>query len=196
MLMKRETRIKIGKIILKNLAAAGFLSMAILTPNTLRSLEMFYGNKKRKYEPKYQIKRAITRLREEGLIEFQNREGEIFVHLTDKGKRKILKYQLQEIIIKKPKKWDRKWRVIIFDIKEYKRKTRDALRKELINLGFLKLQNSVWTYPYDCEEVAILFKAYFHLGGEVLYLLVDKIENDEWLKREFNLNKLSNFTRS
>lgn len=107
--------------------------------------------------------------------------------LTPKGKEELLKYQLKKSPIKKPKKWDKKYRVIIFDIKEWKRNTRNQLRKQLIDLGFIRLQNSVWVYPHDCQELIILLKSYFHLGKEVLYMTADSIENDKWLKKEFGL---------
>lgn len=160
--------------------------MAVLAPNTLQILKPFFDDKKKKFN-KYYINTAISRLKNRGMIEFQSKNGKSFVRLTDKGRQQLLKYQLREIDIKKPKKWDRKWRIIIFDIKEYKKQLRDNLRRELINLGFIRLQNSVWIYPYDCEEVIIMMKSYFRLGKEVLYMIVEKVENDKWLKKEFEL---------
>ena len=185
--MRKETTIKIGKIILKTIAVAGVLSMAVLAPNALQSLKMLYGEKERKYRVGLYVKKTITKLNEKGFIEFQKRNNQIFVNLTKEGKEELLKYQLKEAAIKKPRNWDEKWRVIIFDIKEQRKNTRDNLRRELMNLGFLKLQNSVWVHPYDCEEVVILLKSYFHLGKDVLYMTVEKIENDKWLRKEFKL---------
>lgn len=184
--MDKEKRIEIAKIVLKTLAVTGVLSMAILAPNALQALDMFYERKK--YNPKYQVKKAITRLKERGSIEFYKNNGKLFVRLTPKGEKELLKYQLKELTIKKPKRWDGKWRVVIFDIREYKRYIRDGLRETLINLGFLRLQNSVWVYPYECEEVIAMMKASFHIGKDVLYMTVEKVENDKWLKKEFDLN--------
>lgn len=185
--MKREQKIKIAKIILKTIAVAGVISMVTLAPNSLQALDMFYRDRKRRYNTKYYVKTSIAKLKEEGFIEFKEKNGKTFVELTEKGEQKLLKYQIGELVLEKPKKWDGKWRMIIFDIHEYRKKTRNELRNELINFGFLKLQNSVWVYPYDCEELMIMLKSYFHLGKDVLYLVVDRIENDKWLKREFGL---------
>ncbi|MBU3925990.1 CRISPR-associated endonuclease Cas2 [Patescibacteria group bacterium] len=185
--MKKEKKIKIAKIILKTVAAADIISMIILAPNALQCLDMFYDRRKRKYNPKYYIQNTIGRLKNQGLIKFETKNGKKFVRLTEKGEKELLKYQLQELVVKKPKKWDEKWRVIIFDIKEKRRKTRDELRRELNNLGFIKLQNSVWVYPYECEEIIIMLKAYYLIGKDVLYMTVEKIENDRWLKEEFKL---------
>ncbi len=188
--MKKETKekaIQITKIILKIIAASGFISMALLAPNAIQVLDMFRDKKRSRYNPSHHIKSTLSRLKDQGLIEFQKRKGKTFIRLTDKGEKKLLKYQLQEAFIPKPKKWDKKWRIVIFDIREDKRWIRDFLRKELVNLGFIKLQDSVWVHPYDCEEIIILLKAYLRRGKDVLYITAENIENDKWLKREFKL---------
>lgn len=184
--MTKKTNIKVGKIILLTIAGAGLLSMAIVAPNALQAIDTITG-KKSKYR-KYYIDSAISRLMKQGLIKFKNKDGKKFLILTDKGELEIIQYKFQDKAIKRPRKWDKKWRVVIFDIKEYRRKTRDKLRITLTNLGFVKLQNSVWVFPYECEDIIILLKADFKIGRDVLYMTVDKIENDKWLKKEFSLN--------
>ena len=118
----------------------------------------------------------------------KNQQGQQVVRLTQKGKRELERYQQAVVSITKPKTWDGKFRLIIFDIKEWKRSSRDKLREWLMNLGFVRLQNSVWAYPYDCREIIVLLKANFRLGKEVLYLTADYLENDEWLRKFFGLN--------
>ncbi len=49
-------------------------------------------------------------------------------------------------------KWDKKWRIIIFDIPEELHKNRNQLRAKLKNLGFYMLQKSVFVIPYPCEK--------------------------------------------
>jgi CRISPR-associated endonuclease Cas2 len=184
--MFKKTNIKIGKIILMTIAGAGLLSMTIVAPNALQVIDMFNG-KKSKYR-KYYVDNAISRLLKQGFITFENKNGNKFVTLTEKGKLLVNKYELQEKKINRPKKWDKKWRVVIFDIKEYRRRTRDKLRMTLTSLGFIKLQNSVWVFPYECEDIIVMLKADFKIGKDVLYMTVDKIENDKWLKKEFSLS--------
>ena len=117
--MKKDTKVMVGKIILGTVAAAGILSVALLAPNAVQYIEKFYpNNKKRKYKLDHQVSRTVIRLKQQGLVKFENKNGKSFARLTEKGKEKLLKYQLQELKIKKPKKWDKKWRVVIFDIKE------------------------------------------------------------------------------
>src|SRR3989344_3897454 len=57
----------------------------------------------------------------------------------------------------------------------------------LTQIVFLKLQNSVWLYPYDCEDLISLLKADFKIGKDVLYMIVEKLENDWHLRKTFNL---------
>jgi len=189
--MEKETKIKIAKIILGVVAAGGLITIAAVAPNSLKIIDLFYDKKKRNYDlykKRYYIKTTVGKLADRGLIEFYKRDGRNFLRLTGKGKRELLKYQMREKMIEKPKKWDKKWRVVIFDIKEQARNLREGIRQELTKLGFVRLQNSVWVYPYECEEIVAMIKTYFGIGKDVLYMSVDKIENDTWLKREFGLN--------
>ena len=63
------------------------------------------------------------------------------------------------------------------------------MRRMLVAMGFLPLQRSVWVYPYDCEDVIVLLKADLRIGKDMLYLIVDELENDKWLRKEFDLFK-------
>lgn len=75
----------------------------------------------------------------------------------------------------------------MFDIKEPRRSVRDALRRELQAVGFVKIQHSVWAYPYPCEDFIALLKADLHVGKDILYLVVEEMENDYLLKKHFSL---------
>lgn len=49
-------------------------------------------------------------------------------------------------------KWDKKWRLVIFDIPSELNRKRDTLRRRLKYIGFLMLQRSVFVFPYPCEQ--------------------------------------------
>ena len=95
--------------------------------------------------------------------------------------------ELKDYATKKPKRWDGKWRVLIFDIPERRKSVRDKVRLTLTAIGFKRLQNSVWVYPYDCEDLITLLKADFKIGRDLLYLIVDSIENDAILRDWFDI---------
>jgi hypothetical protein len=56
-----------------------------------------------------------------------------------------------------------------------------------LSLGLVKLQHSVWVYPYECQEIIDLIKGNFDIVREVVYIVAEKIENDKWLKEKFRL---------
>ena len=53
---------------------------------------------------------------------------------------------------KAKKRKDGKWAMLIFDIPQKHRKSRDLLRSILLNLGYELFQQSVWVTPYDVSE--------------------------------------------
>jgi len=177
---KRKNR-NFKKIILTTVAAAGLLSVALVAPNTLQAIEkMGFLPKPRDREI---IKRSRSTLIKKGLL--QSKDG--FLRLTPKGESFIQRLEMADFKIKRPKKWDGQWRVLIFDIPEKRRALRDKIRITLVAIGFARLQHSVWIYPYDCEELVTLLKADFKIGKDLLYMVVDSLENDGWIRSYFGL---------
>ena len=72
-------------------------------------------------------------------------------------------------------------------IPEHLRFVRDQIRATLVSVGFRRLQDSVWIYPYDCEELIILLKADLEIGKDLLYMIVDTLEADEDIIDYFGL---------
>lgn len=180
-----QERIEVGKIILATIAGAGLLSLAVAVPNAIQILKVLKRNNPRHRSLQY-IEGVIGKLHKRGLLEVGMRNGERFVSLTQRGELELLKYTLREKTLEK-KRWDGKWRLVIFDICESKRVIRDRIRTDIVTFGFVRLQDSVWVYPYDCEDLITLLKAHCKIGREVLYIISEKIEGDDWLRRKFNL---------
>ncbi len=181
---KRAQKINYKEIILKIVYTTTILSVAVLAPNALQMFSVF---KKRKSwnKDKFEIDRKTKKLIQENLIYWQSQKsGKPKLALTQKGIIELFKFK--DILVRK-EKWDKKWRVVIFDIPTKKAKSRDILRFNLKQIGFIQLQKSVWVYPYKCSELIKLIKNHFRLGKEVTYMIVDKIENDLLLKKKFKL---------
>jgi CRISPR-associated endonuclease Cas2 len=182
---KREKRrYQYEQALLAALKVGTIMSVAILMPNALQCLKLI-GWVPNKRDPKYSFENAVDRLVHKKLI--QRATSNDFYKITQKGKLFLWKYESKYISIPIPKKWDKKWRIIIFDIKESDRYQRDAIRIMLQNIGCIMLQNSVWVYPYECEEVVALLKANYEMENEVLYIISEKIESDAWLRKHFKL---------
>ena len=191
-ILEKEIKIKdkrknIQKIILGTVFTAGILSVAFIAPNVLSAIKKLEGSSNRKKNLKYSINSSFSRLQEKGLVEVVEINGKKVARITQKGESKLDFLDKHNFKLKIPKKWDGRWRVVIFDIKESRSKTRFLLRKTLSEIGFIRLQNSVWVYPYDCEDLISLLKADFKIGKDVLYMIVEKLENDRHLHKIFNL---------
>jgi len=178
----RKKKSDIQKVILATIATAGLLSVALVAPGALSALKVFG------FKPHRRQQEVIARTRKE-LIEngYIGKDEKGFLFLTPKGKVKLRYLEPSTELQKKPKKWDGKWRILIFDIQEKKRLTRDRIRHTLNRIGFHRLQNSVWIYPYDCEEYVTLLKSEFKIGKDLLYLIVEEIEDDHTIRKYFNL---------
>lgn len=86
-----------------------------------------------------------------------------------------------------PDVWDKKWRVIIYDIVKFKKRERNMFRGMLKKLKMLPLQKSVYLTPFPCENEIEFLRRYFDVGSEVLLLTVSTIENESVYKNYFGL---------
>ena len=184
---KVRRRTSIQHVLLHAIAAAGVLGVALLAPNAMRVLSMFDGGKKRMMSPKYLFGSAFEKLLIKEMIEIESTERGKFVRLTVLGKHELARMVSRSPDMRIHRRWDKRWRMVIYDIKEERKVTRMKLQEYLSGFGFYKLQQSVWIYPYDSEALLVLLKADFKIGQEVLYLVVEKIENDRRLKDHFGL---------
>lgn len=179
----------IGRVILGTAAFAGFVVVAAAAPNVFQTLRIFERNHGRCYQ-RYRspevVRREIAKLVGKKFVVVFEKNGEQCIRLTEKGRQELLRYQLKEKSLEK-RSWDGKWRLIIFDIEEKKRGLRDGLRQQMQAFGFEKLQDSVWAYPYECEQVVTLLKARYRVGKELLYIVAGDVEGDERLKKSFQL---------
>src|SRR3989344_3005352 len=77
---------------------------------------------------------------------------------------------IEKLKLPSKKKWDKKWRIVLFDIPEPKKKTRDALRRKLKKLGFLEFQKSVFIFPFPCRDEINFIINFFDIHDNVFYL--------------------------
>jgi CRISPR/Cas system-associated endoribonuclease Cas2 len=134
------------------------------------------------------LRRVVQEFRYDRLVNWQEKpDGTIRIVLTKKGKQHALEYKIDEINIKKPDVWDRKWRIVFFDIPEKRRSARNALRNKLQELGFRELQKSVFVYPYHCQDEIDFIVEFFKIRQCVRYAEATNLTNEEELKLRFNL---------
>lgn len=181
---RKQKRGNLQRIVLRTVAAAGFISMAVVAPNALQALAKLGIIDMRKPRQKELINRARNRLVIAGLLARDKRNR---LYLTAKGEAKLRQLELEEHGFNKPKTWDGKWRLLVFDIPENRRNTRAKVRNTLNAIGFKRMQDSVWIYPYDCEDLITLLKTDFKIGRDLIYCIAEAVENDSVLRKQFGL---------
>lgn len=177
------------KNLLKFLAlGSGILILSILSPTLPSRLLAAYLR-----HNKFQRGRFLSdlrRLQARHLINFKERaDGSIKIILKRRGQEVVLNYKLKELQIKKPKHWDRKWRIVMFDIPHSKRRARDAFRAKLKSLGFYQLQKSVFIYPFKCEDEIDFICEILDIRQHVLFLTIGAFEGSEKLEHHFGLRE-------
>lgn len=139
----------------------------------------------KKFNP-HVLKRNLKRLREQKIVEIVKKDGEDLIKLTQKGHTKYLKFKLEKLSLQ-GKRWDGKWRIVIYDIAKFKKNQVSAFRNILKYINFFPLQKSVYLTPYPCEEQISYLREYFGISSEVLLIRADKIENEDFYKQYFGL---------
>lgn len=127
---------------------------------------------------------AIKNLYKSKLVDIkENKDGTTTLVLTKNGKQKALKYNLENMKIPKMKKWDNKWRVVLFDIPETRKKIRDALRFHLRGLDFFEFQKSVFVHPYKCQNEIDYLIEFYNIRKYVRILTAENVDNESHLKK-------------
>ena len=171
-----------GKIktqdVLKVIAAGGIIVGATVVP----SLPMILVGaiKAWKEVNKTDLGRIIKRLEKQEMISMGEKDNKTSIEITEKGKRRLLEYDFENIK-RKAKRRDGKWRIIIFDIPEGKKKNREAFRSKLLQLECIRLQDSVFVSAFPCKEEIDFLCHYLEISDYVTVAILDKIERGEEL---------------
>ena len=177
--MSIRLELKELQIALLELKAANFDVESIHIPSYVRHGLYRFGREGYVEKERQRKKREYSRLlqqlyylRRERYIE-QVQEGEKKLYrLTAKGEYELSRILfLQYMEAQRKIKWDRTWRILIFDIPEWMRKYRDHLRALLKESGFQMWQFSVWVTKHNPEPE--LYKLLKYLGLHKYYALIE-----------------------
>lgn len=132
------------------------------------------------------LKRNLKRLYEQKVIEIVNDNGQEVIKLTKKGQTKYLRFKLEELSLK-GRSWDKKWRLVLYDISKLKKPAQENFRRILKQINFLPLQKSVYLTPFECNEEIEYLREHFDLSEEVMLLEISRLENEDYYKQYFAL---------
>ncbi|MES2931006.1 MAG: hypothetical protein V4665_04475 [Patescibacteria group bacterium] len=180
-ILKTDAR-NLGNILLASIAFIGIAGIAVTVPNALQLLTYALPEDDLKRHYKYRATSSLQRLIKDKFVQEKIENGKRLFVLTHKGK---LRYE--SLKIKKERRWDGRWRVISFDIYEKKRHKRWLLRRELKAYGFRMIHQSIWAYPFPCDEYIALLRSDLRFGKNLQYMLVDYIDMHRELKERFDL---------
>ncbi len=170
-------------ILLAGGIALGFARNARSQKYIFKTVHRDLKNINKKY-----LSRVVKEFKEERLVNYvEKKNGNVEIVLSEKGRRKVLEFDIDNIKIKKPIRWDRKWRVVFFDIPEKRRAERNVLREKLKDIGFKEIQKSVFVHPYSCFDEINFITEYFQLRRFVRFGEMTNLSNGEELILKFKL---------
>jgi DNA-binding transcriptional regulator PaaX len=178
---------ELTKEILKGMVMGGLIIASFALPNLPQIFSLFGVKTSRE---RYRLKRAIQNLEKQNFVDIYIKNGEEVMKITEKGKKRILKYQLEDMQIIRPKKWDGSWRLVLFDIPEKYKRRRDAFAYKLKELEFYPIQKSAFLCPFECKGEIDFISEFFGIRKFIHYYIVKKLDtkDENYLKRYYNLS--------
>ena len=173
--------------ILELIATGSVLGAALIAPNLIQVLDKPLAAFLRQLDKRSrerEIKRVLYYMKQKELIATGARY-EHGIKLTKAGRKRLAKTNIETVRVVRPVRWDKKWRLVFYDIPEKHKIGRDALASKLRQLGFLKLQRSVWVFPHPCREQVATVTGYYKINRFVSYIETDHIDQAKLLKKRF-----------
>lgn len=181
--LTKDTLLKIAKVGLITIAA-------ISGPQFMSQVVGRYFKEKSK-EMARRRARKLREFKERKLLIFEEMsDGSTKIILSHQGKQLIRQYKLEDMKLAVPKTWDRKWRIIMYDIPKKRQRASQALSAKLHQLGLYQLQRSVWISPYECIKELEFICAIFELPLDeyIFYFTAPDIPKEKDVKDFFNLH--------
>ncbi|MEK7063802.1 MAG: hypothetical protein AAB955_03900 [Patescibacteria group bacterium] len=168
-------------LVLMGLATVGVASV-IIAPG-LAEVARLLPREQRYGRGLEQVMRTLYR---RGYITLSGSHGARKAQLTDAGRRIAHLYSIQR---KKPDRrtWDQGWFMVSFDIPKEQRKSRDAFRHKLKELGFAQYHKSLYIHPSDYSSELDFLTDYYGVSSNVLYFFAADIQEHSRLKKLFGL---------
>lgn len=134
------------------------------------------------------LERAINSLYKSHLLTAKyHKDGTATLILNENGKREALRFNINDMKIRKPTKWDKRWRIAMFDIPEKLKKVREAIRFHFKEIGMVEFQKSVFVSPYPCDKEIEFILEFYNSRKYVRFILAEKIDNGLHLMKKFGL---------
>ncbi|PIQ35935.1 MAG: hypothetical protein COV32_01715 [Candidatus Yonathbacteria bacterium CG10_big_fil_rev_8_21_14_0_10_43_136] len=169
------------------LLSAGLALGLTRNPNQYFRIVREVGKEWEKIE-RNSLNRTIRSLYESKLVLTKdNHDGTLTLVLSKEGEQLALTYDIENMWIKRPSRWDNKWRIVMFDVPEPLKKVRDTLRMHFKNMEFYEFQKSVFVHPYPCAKEIEYIVEFYEARKYIRFIIATDIDNELELKRHFHL---------
>lgn len=179
-------------LVLKLVGAGAFIVASLAFPTLPMAIKPFLstdrkdGEAWKRFNLRY-LKRTLARLEREKLVKISEEDGAEVVTLTQSGKRRVLKFAIDEIAIEKPKSWDGTWWLVSYDIPRHLDHLRAYFREYLRAWRFYPLHESMYLHAYPCNKEVVFLREYLGIGQYVRIFRVAAIENDQIFRDFFDV---------
>ncbi|MCR4311474.1 MAG: hypothetical protein NUV54_02835 [Candidatus Taylorbacteria bacterium] len=178
---RKYSKGEIAKVILKSLLVAGGVVLVLSSPYAAKIITNYFRGDRRKFM------RSVGNLKKAKFVNSYYKDGAEVIEITEKGKKRSLRYDFEDMKIDVPKRWDGMWRLVTYDIMENRKKSRDRFVVRLKELGFYPYQKSIFVLPFPCKDEIDFMKEHLFLGDSIHYIEATHIDNEESLKKQFKL---------
>ncbi len=178
---KKYSRGEIAKVILKSLLIGGAVVLVLSSPRAGQLITNYFKGDRKKFI------RSVSSLKKSKHVNSYYKDGLEVIEITEKGKKRSLRYDFEEMKIDRPKSWDGIWRIVTYDISERRKRGRDQLVVKLKELGFYPYQKSIFVFPFRCRDEVDFMKEHLFLGDSIHYIEATHIDDEEGLKKKFEM---------
>src|SRR3990167_8188557 len=182
---KNQNTAKMLDHVLKFVITTSAIGSVIVAPNIVLALDKHLQKYYKKFDERQrtrEIKRVIYYMKAQGYLAGEYEHG---LRITKKGKLRHTNNNFSNLTIPGKQKWDKKWRLVMYDIPEKQGSGRRALTGKLRNLGFFQLQKSVWVHPLPCRPTVEEVCTTYNVAKYVSYVEAINIDNDKVLIKRF-----------
>lgn len=131
---------------------------------------------------------AINLLYRKALLDInEGLDGITAIAVTEAGTRIADTAGLVPNSVIRPSEWDKKWRLVLFDVPESKKKRREAFRYHLRRMGFTEFKRSALIFPFPCAKEVDVLAERLNIRENVVMITAESISDEFRFKKHFSL---------
>lgn len=187
--MNRDVTSKIVDEIIRFGALGTLITAAAVAPNIVQVFgkplaKLSKRLDEREYERniRRETQRVIRYMKQNGYLAGDYEHG---LQLTNKARKRLEKVEFDSMHTTPQKRWDKKWRIVIYDVPQNQKSARDALASCLRRYGYFQLQKSTWITPFPCRDDIAAIAAHFGVDNFVTYFEAVHLDNQRVLISRF-----------